>query len=139
MKNLKVWIAFLAVFTSGVLVGITGLGMYIQSYFTQPQSRVNFETQMHDRLLQEIKDDVRPDAKDIPAISSLLREMIEEMEKIKIETDSRVREITDKNKQSIKEILTPEQVQRFDAMLRKERRGRGGLLKLPPPPPKPPK
>ena len=135
MKNLKVWIAFLAVFTCGALVGVTGVSIYIQSYFVPPKDIAKFEQQMHDRLLQEIIDEVRPDAKEVPAISSILREQIRELGAIKREIDPKVREVFRKNKKSIKEHLTPEQTERFDEMDRKRKGKKGGLFKLPPPPP----
>lgn len=135
MKNWKIWTAFLSVFITGIIVGVVGVGFVLQHHFGKPRDTARFKAMMKERLLSEIREEVRPDASAIPGISKAIEELIEELGAIRKEAHPRVKAAFEKGKEQMKLHLTPEQSKRLDELSAKRRKGKFGFLRLPPPPP----
>lgn len=135
MKSMKVWASFIAVFVSGAVVGVLGLGLVLQHHFAPPKDKANFHLRMRDHALNEIRKEVGPDPAAMPYIKEILTTMTKELDNIRKETHPRIKDVFKRSQIKIKEHLTLDQASRFDEMIRKRREGRGGLFRLPPPPP----
>ena len=135
MRNWKVWAAFSAVFIAGITVGVVSVGLIIQHHFEKPTDRATFQATMQARLVDDIVDTVQPDESAIPAIREAVAETMEELDRIRTETQPRIRAVFEKARERIITHLTPEQISRFDQMHEDRKIGRFGFLRLPPPPP----
>jgi len=135
MKHWKIWTAFIAVFVSGILVGVTGLGLVIQHRLTPPKDTKQFKSMIRERVLKELQEEVRPDVAALPAITRILDETFNKLESIRKETRPRVKGTFMEGVERVKKHLTPEQSQRLDVMVEKRKKRRFSLFRLPPPPP----
>ena len=135
MKNWKVWTAFLTVFATGIIVGVVGVGLVIQQHFERPRDMGKFHTTMRARLVKDIVDTVQPDESAIPAIREAVDETLAELEKVRTDTQPRVKAILEKGRKRIIAHLTPEQAVLRDRMAEERKRGKFGFFRLPPPPP----
>lgn len=137
MGNWKVWTAFISVFIAGTIVGVVGVGLVMQHQFSRAHSHGEFREMMKNRMLSEIRDEVRPDASAMPEIEKILNDLTRELEAFRKTNQPRIKKIFENGKQRIRQHLTPEQAKRFDAMSEKRRKGNFGFLRFPPPPPPP--
>jgi len=135
MKNWKIWTAFLAVFAAGILIGVVSIGLVIQHNFPPKGDHAAFREKMKSRFMTRFIDKVEPDTKDIPAIEAIMTDTISKLEKVRMETDPKVKAILKNGEKRIKLNLTGEQAKRFDEMIENHKKRRFNLLRLPPPPP----
>ncbi|QGY40524.1 hypothetical protein GM415_10435 [Pseudodesulfovibrio cashew] len=138
MSKWRVWTAFLTVFVCGVLVGVTGLGLFLRQHFRPPEDPSAFRKEMRERVLTDLREEVRPSPGAMAAIAEIVDATQDELEAIREETFPRVEAAFAKGKERISEHLTPEQRKRFEVLLEKRHKGEMGLFRLPPPmPPRP--
>ena len=137
MKNWKVWTAFLSVFAAGAIIGAAGLGLTLHLHMKPPRDREEFHARVRGHLIEQLVREVHPDKDAIPAIEQALDLTLRELEAIRQGVEPRIKETFERGHDRIRQHLTPEQRDRFDAMLKAMRPGGFGLFRPPPPPPPP--
>jgi len=134
MLRWKVWAAFLTVFAAGVIVGAAGLGLMLKLHFAPPKDPVAFHQKMRRHMVEEFMEAVRPEAAKVPAIRQEIESVFDQLDALREDIRPRTATILKDSEVRIKALLTPEQAERFDQLIKEKRRG-PGLLELPPPPP----
>lgn len=135
MRNWKIWTAFLTVFITGIIVGVVGVGLVLNHHFGNRGDVASFHANMRERMIRDIREDVRPNPDALPAIEAAIDATLQELRAIRREADPRVRAALSNGRDRIRAHLTPEQAERFDRMIEARRNGKFGFLRLPPPPP----
>lgn len=138
MKNWKIWTAFTAVFATGVIVGVVCFALFLQFRLVPSKDHTAFRNRMIAHFLTRFQEEVHPDEKAMPAIRAIMEETANQLDVLRREHGPKFKAVLKASNNRIKGHLTPEQVKRFDEMIRNFRKKRPGLFRLPPPMPPPP-
>ncbi len=111
--RLKIWMVLLAVFVLGCVTGVALTGLY--------RSRANSGTESHERAMHERFERMRTELnltdQQTTAVRAILDETRNEYRALRKELRPRFEEPRTKARSRIRALLTPEQQQKFDAMM----------------------
>jgi len=133
MQRWKVWTAFLTVFAAGVIVGVAGFGLVLKFHLIPPGDPAEFHRKMRQHMVEEFMETVRPDPDKAAAIQAEIESVFDRLDALRDEARPRIEAILRESKQRIEGMLTPEQVDRLERLIKEKKRP--GLLGPPPPPP----
>lgn len=135
MGNWKVWTTLGSVFITGIIVGVVGVGVFMQHHFEGPREKGHFRERVKARMMEDIIDEVEPAPSAIPVIAQIIDEAALKLDTLRQENRPKFKAVFNELKIRISAELTPEQTKRFEELIDKRRKGRFGFLRLPPPPP----
>ncbi|MFQ5745004.1 MAG: hypothetical protein ACE5HV_15665 [Acidobacteriota bacterium] len=118
MKRSSAFLYVLAVFLLGVLIGAFGLHLYYSAQFSRSRTKSGFGRLFNPARLERVLN-LTPDQRS--RIEEILKESRREAGRMREELSPRVREHLERKRQSIMEVLTPEQREKFDEMWRRHR------------------
>jgi len=111
--RLKIWLVLIAVFVLGCVTGVALTGLY--------RSRASSGTESRERALHERFEKMRTELKltdqQTTAVRTILDETRNEYRALRTELRPRFEEPRMKARTRIRALLTPEQQQKFDAMV----------------------
>ena len=111
--RLKIWLVLLAVFVLGCVTGAALTGLY--------RSRASNGTESHERAMHERFERMRTELnltdQQTTAVRAILDETRNEYRTLRKELRPRFEEPRTKARSRIRALLTPEQQQKFDAMI----------------------
>lgn len=136
--NWKIWTAFLSIFVAGAFAGAVGVGVYMKFHFGKHRTPEDFRAKMESRLYNDIVKEVRPAESALPEIKAAIGRVLDELHGIHEESRPRIKAAFEKGRKEIESHLTPEEIERFNDLREKRRKGDFGFFRLPPPPPPPP-
>ena len=132
MARMKTWGGLLVVLISGMVIGAVGMGLFVRYQFQFMGSPEQFRTRIRGEILETIAREVKPAPEVMEKIDSILDRTFDQLDAIHRETEERIHTVIMASTTEIDGFLTPEQRERFQALVQKmeEHRGDG-----PPPPP----
>ena len=111
--RLKMWLVLLAVFVLGCVTGVALTGLYRSRASTGSESR---ERAMHERF-EKMRTELSLTDQQTTAVRTILDETRNEYRALRTELRPRFEEPRLKARSRIRALLTPEQQQKFDAMI----------------------
>jgi len=112
--RLKIWLVLLGVFVLGCVTGAALTGLYrSRASGDRPEAR---EKAMHQRF-ENMRRELNLTDEQTTAVHAILDETREEYRTLRTELRPRFEEPRQKARTRIRALLTPEQQQRFDAMM----------------------
>ncbi|MEK6333767.1 MAG: hypothetical protein AABM67_02400 [Acidobacteriota bacterium] len=111
--RLKMWLVLLAVFVLGCVTGVALTGLYRSRASTGSESR---ERAMHERF-EKMRTELSLTDQQTTAVRTILDETRNEYRALRTELRPRFEEPRMKARSRIRALLTPEQQQKFDAMV----------------------
>ena len=111
--RLKMWLVLLAVFVLGCVTGVALTGLYRSRASTGNESR---ERAMHERF-EKMRTEFSLTDQQTTAVRTILDETRNEYRALRTELRPRFEEPRMKARSRIRALLTPEQQQKFDAMV----------------------
>lgn len=111
--RLKMWLVLLAVFVLGCVTGVALTGLYRSRASTGNESR---ERAMHERF-EKMRTELNLTDQQTTAVRTILDETRNEYRALRTELRPRFEEPRMKARSRIRALLTPEQQQKFDAMV----------------------
>jgi Spy/CpxP family protein refolding chaperone len=111
--RLKMWLVLLAVFVLGCVTGVALTGLYRSRASTGSESR---ERAMHERF-EKMRTELSLTDQQTTAVRTILDETRNEYRALRTELRPRFEEPRMKARARIRALLTPEQQQKFDAMV----------------------
>ena len=111
--RLKMWLVLVAVFVLGCVTGVALTGLYRSRASTGPESR---ERAMHERF-ERMRTELSLTDQQTAAVRTILDETRNEYRALRTEMRPRFEEPRLKARSRIRALLTPEQQQKFDAMV----------------------
>ena len=111
--RLKMWLVLLAVFVLGCVTGVALTGLYRSRASTGSESR---ERAMHERF-EKMRTELSLTDQQTTAVRTILDETRNEYRAQRTELRPRIEEPRMKARARIRALLTPEQQQKFDAMV----------------------
>jgi len=112
--RLKIWLVLLGVFVLGCVTGAALTGLYrSRASGDRPEAR---EKAMHERF-ENMRRELNLTDEQTTAVRAILDETREEYRTLRTELRPRFEEPRQKARTRIRALLTPEQQQRFDAMV----------------------
>ena len=117
----RVYIYFTVTFVLGVALG--GLGVY---YFLWSSGRIAHRGFNKERTLSHLKKELNLSDSQVQQISQIFDEGSQKIKEIQNQTDPQVQAIHQENRNRIRQVLSPDQVKKFDELVRQidERRKR---------------
>lgn len=112
--RLKIWLVLVAVFVLGSVTGAALTGLYrSRASGDRPEAR---ERAMHERF-EKMRQELNLTEQQTTAVRAILDETRNEYRALKTELRPRFEEPRQKARARIRALLTPEQQQKFDAMV----------------------
>jgi len=111
--RLKMWLVLLTVFVLGCVTGVALTGLYRSRASTGSESR---ERAMHERF-EKMRTELSLTDQQTTAVRTILDETRNEYRALRTELRPRFEEPRMKARSRIRALLTPEQQQKFDAMV----------------------
>lgn len=111
--RLKIWMVLLAVFVLGCVTGVALTGLYRSRASNGADSR---ERAMHERF-ERMRTELSLTEQQTAAVRTILDETRTEYRALRTELRPRFEEPRTKARSRIRALLTPEQQQKFDAMI----------------------
>lgn len=128
-------LAGLVLFASGVVVGLFG------SRFLAERGRLALlhgdPRHFSDMILRRLSDDLELSPEQREKLRPIVLQTAERMHEIRQEQEPKVREAIDKSIRDIKALLTPEQAEKFTAVMERLEKRRKAMERFGPPPPPP--
>jgi len=114
--RLKIWLVLIAVFVLGCVTGVALTGLYRSRASSGTESR---ERAMHERF-ERMRTELNLTEQQTTAVRTILDETRNEYRALRTELRPRFEEPRRKARSRIRALLTPEQQQKFDAMVAKQ-------------------
>jgi Spy/CpxP family protein refolding chaperone len=114
--RLKIWLVLMAVFVLGCVTGVALTGLYRSRASSGTESR---ERAMHARF-ERMRTELNLTDQQTTAVRTVLDETRNEYRALRTELRPRFEEPRMKARSRIRALLTPEQQQKFDAMVAKQ-------------------
>jgi Spy/CpxP family protein refolding chaperone len=114
--RLKIWLVLIAVFVLGCVTGVALTGLYRSRASSGTESR---ERAMHERF-EKMRTELHLTDQQTTAVRTILDETRNEYRALRTELRPRFEEPRMKARSRIRALLTPEQQQKFDAMVAKQ-------------------
>lgn len=112
--RLKIWLVLVAVFVLGCVTGVALTGLYrSRASGDRPEAR---ERAMHERF-EKMRRELNLTDQQTTAVRTILDETRNEYRALRTELRPRFEEPRQKARSRIRALLTPEQQQKFDAMV----------------------
>jgi Spy/CpxP family protein refolding chaperone len=106
-RTVKMWISFSLIFLFGAAVGISSTAYFVRSHIKGFMK--GGPPEVHTRIIRRAVRDLELDQRQRDRIDEIIRESRPEIKEISLEFGASMREITDRQIEQIKEVLTPEQ------------------------------
>jgi Spy/CpxP family protein refolding chaperone len=114
--RLKIWLVLIAVFVLGCVTGVALTGLYRSRASSGTESR---ERAMHERF-EKMRTELHLSDQQTTAVRTILDETRNEYRALRTQLRPRFEEPRMKARSRIRALLTPEQQQKFDAMVAKQ-------------------
>jgi len=111
--RLKIWLVLVVVFVLGCVTGVALTGLYRSRASNGPESR---ERAMHERF-EKMRTELNLTEEQTTSVRTILDETRNEYRALRTELRPRFEEPRQKARSRIRALLTPEQQQKFDAMI----------------------
>ena len=111
--RLKIWLVLIAVFVLGCVTGVALTGLYRSRASSGTESR---ERAMHERF-ERMRTELNLSEQQTTAVRTILDDTRNEYRALRTELRPRFEEPRIKARSRIRALLTPEQQQKFDAMV----------------------
>ncbi len=112
--RLKMWLVLVAVFVLGSVTGVALTGLYrSRASGERPEAR---EKAMHERF-EKMRSELKLTDEQTKAVQAIIDETRNEYRALRTELRPRFEEPRQKARARIRALLTPEQQQKFDAMI----------------------
>ena len=114
--RLKIWLVLIAVFVLGCVTGVALTGLYRSRASSGPESR---ERAMHERF-EKMRTELSLTDQQTTAVRTILDETRNEYRALRTELRPRFEEPRMRARSRIRALLTPQQQQKFDALVAKQ-------------------
>lgn len=109
----RVYLYFTVTFVLGVVLG--GVGAY---YFLWSSGRIAHRGFNKDRVLTHLKAELNLSATQVQQISQILDDGAQKIKDIQKQMDPQIQALHEENRNRIRKVLNPDQVKKFDELVR---------------------
>lgn len=109
---MKPWAKILIAFIVGLLLGGAATGFYIHHCFT----RAWVNSGNHNHVVDRMKSDLGLNADQADQIGKIFDEQKPQLDAIRLETNAKLKVLKDTTSDSIRKLLKPDQLKKFDDM-----------------------
>jgi len=117
MKRLRPWIVIVLVFVAGVIVGVGGTRFAVKKIIDQAMQRPEIVAA---KIEKDLTRELKLTEEQKPKLHDIITRGHEELQQLRGEFQPRLRQVLKRSEREIRAMLTDDQRDRFDRMLKKK-------------------